>query len=355
MQPSSRSPPPHFATGCTLALIGFFITLAFHRRRVSQMQKATVFSAKRLLYRLILCLAPVICCINLLAVTSPPLHDLCALAQHIVVALVMAAFMELLLLLCYRTSLARQGDAGPAASEADVPGIANVLQLCEQSFSTCTLCGGVEPSAYIQGILSVLTQQQEIAFWASPPIGCCFAWCPWLPCGQRQRPTARLVVMLRRAVLVYVLGSVVGPVAELWVDGAPGMAPYRVQSVKRAVSVVELLVTLLALYSLFITYKLSRAPLAAYHTTLKFASVKILVFACPLQRHALMHALGDDDLVAYWWTHVLTCIECPLLALLLWRAFPLEELPSTSAHATTNDSDDEVTRLVSSPPPSPSP
>ena len=97
--------------------------------------------------------------------------------------------MELLLLLCYRTSLAPEG-----GGEVDVPGIANVLQLCESSFSSCTVCGGVEPSAYINGVLSVLTQQPEIAFWTSPPVGCCFSLCgDFLPCGRRDRPTPRLV------------------------------------------------------------------------------------------------------------------------------------------------------------------
>ena len=331
--------PSHLSAGTIIAMIGFLITMYYHHTGMQTLQKMTSFSAKRVLYRLIVSLAPAICFINFLAVTSPPMHELCALVQHIIVALVMAAFMELLLLLCYRTSLAQQ--SGAATSEAEMPGIANVLQLCEQSFSTCTLCGGVEPSAYLQGIHDVLVKQPEIDFWASPPVGCCFACCPSLPCGQRQRPTARLVVLLRRAVCFYALGSVAGPTAELWVAGAPGMAMHRPR-VRQAVELLELAVTLTALYSLFITYRLSKAPLHAYHTTLKFAAVKVLVFAIPLQRVALTRLLGEGE--GLWWLHVLTCAESPLLARLLWSAFPISELPSATGRA--NDSDDEATRLV---------
>lgn len=340
-QESIQPSPAHFNVGCGISLLGLLATLCIHSARTRHMRTQTAFSAKRLLYRAITSLAPAICVINFLAVTSPPSHKFAGLVQHIVVAGSMAAFMELLLLLCYRTSLAPDG-----GGEADVPGIANVLQLWETSFSTCTLCGGVEPSAYINGVLSVMTRQADIDFWASPPIGCWFALCPGWPCGQRQRPTPRLIALLRHAVLLYAVGAVFGPMLELWVEGVPALAAHHA-AVGRAVSLLETIVTLTALYALFITYRLSKGPLHAYHTTLKFAAVKILVFATPLQRHLLTNVLGASSGV--WWLHVLTVAECPLLSALLWRAFPPSELPSAAGRTVAErDSDDEATRLVAS-------
>lgn len=258
--------PEHFHAGCTIASTGLIFTFLHHHLNRRQLRIHTVLSAKRVLYTLITNLAPALGLVNFLAVTSPPMSSVCGLAQHIVVAVVMASFMELLLLLCYRTSLSLDG-----SSDKNVPPISNVLQQLEASYASFSWSGGFESSRYIDGIISVVAQQPEMAFWASPPIvrsqrnahpctsplwalclgpvrcqGCCFALCPRLPCGQRQRASARLIALLRRAVYAYALGSVVGPIAELWVEGAPGMGSYR-PLVRRAVGLVELVVTAFAL------------------------------------------------------------------------------------------------------------
>jgi hypothetical protein len=335
---NDSSMPTHYGFGCVISVTSLSITLVYHHCMRARMRASTVLCAKRVLYALIQTLAPALAVVNFLAVTSPPMHQTCGIAQHLIVASVMAAFMELLLLLCYRTSLARDG-----GREKDVPPISNILQQLEASFASFT-ASGFASSHYIDGAVRVLAQQPEIAFWASPPIGCCFALCPTtLPCGRRHRATARLVSLLRRAVLLYALGAVVGPTAELWLEGVPGMEAALLATARRAVGALELVVTLLALYAVFITYRLSKAPLQQYHTTLKFAAVKLLVFISPLQRHALVHALGDDE--GTWWAHVLTVAQTPVLALLLWRAFPLSELPGRGAERAS-ESDDEVTRLV---------
>ena len=59
--------------------------------------------------------------------------------------------------------------------------------------------------------------------------------------------------------------------------------------------------TLLALYALFMTYRLAKAPLRSYHTTLKFAAVKALVFVTPIQRALLNAVFGGAGL---WWFHI---------------------------------------------------
>ena len=109
--------------------------------------------------------------------------------------------------------------------------------------------------------------------------------------------------------------------------------------------------------SLFITYRLSKAPLHAYRTTLKFLAVKLLVFVSPAQRHALGFVLGVP--AGDWAAHVATAAETPLLTLLLWRAFPATELPAVASrkrHAQHSGSpaspiaaasdDDEASRLI---------
>ena len=55
-----------------------------------------------------------------------------------------------------------------------------------------------EASKYMDGVTKIIRQQPSIAFWASPPIGCCFALCPFLPCGKPQTPSSRLLASLRR-------------------------------------------------------------------------------------------------------------------------------------------------------------
>jgi len=267
------------------------------------------------------------------------------MAQHAIVAFVMACFMELLLLLCYRMSLADDG----AGDEASVPGITNVIEHFEASVSSLT--PQFAPSKFIDGCVAVLSRQPEINFWASPPIGCCFALCPGLPCGRRQKPSAKLLALLRRAVFVYVLGAVLAPLLEQWVDGVPGLEEHHRIGARQFASVIETVVTLLALYSLFIAYRLSKGPLHSYRTTLKFATVKILVFASPLQRH-LLSAILADPAAGVWCQHVLTAAECPLLSLLLGHAFPASELPSSlssnsaskSVIKSTSDSEDEGER-----------
>ena len=255
--------------------------------------------------------------------------------QHVVVAATMACFMELLLLLCFRTSLARGMEPSepselPGPGDAGVPGIANMLELFESSVSSFEASGKFHPSSYIDAVVRVLSQQPDIAFWASPPIGCCFALCPRAPLGRPQRASARLVALLRRAVVVYALGAVLGPLSELWIEGVPGMAAHQ-PAAHQLAAAVETAITLLALYALFITYRLSKVPLHGYRTTLKFLAVKLLVFIAPAQRHALSHFLGPA--VGEWASHVATVVETPMLALLLWRAFPASELPDRSTIA----------------------
>ena len=118
MVPPSDTPPAHFAEGCCVSLVALAATMLHRRHMALSMRANTHFSLKRLLYSSITALAPALGLLNFLAVTSPRMHTGVVLAQHVVVAGVMACFMELLLLLCYRTSLVR-GDG----SERDVPGI----------------------------------------------------------------------------------------------------------------------------------------------------------------------------------------------------------------------------------------
>lgn len=330
----STSPPLHFASGCAVSAACLVATLLLHRR-LDREHAARASSAKRALYRVILCLAPALGMVNFLAVTSPPMHHGATVVQHVVVAGIMMGFMELLLLLCYRVSLADE-----EGGEAAVPAIPNVLEHFEASISKWTPGVGLAPSRAIEGCTSVLARQ-EIAFWASPPIGCCFILCPSWPCGRRQRPSVQLVVLLRRMVAAYAAGVVVAPLAETWLDGVPGLSDERREFARRLIELGETVVTLLALYSLFITYRLSKAALHAYHTTLKFAVLKALVFCTPLQRMLLSAALGPSEGV--WWLHVLVVAETPLLAILLGRAFPASELPSDAPRA---ESDDEEARLV---------
>ena len=117
-------PPEHYQIGLMIATIGLFITMGLHRRAVRILRARTAFSSKRVLYRLITGLPPAIAWVHFLAVTSPPMHRVAALAHHCLVAFVMACFMELLLLLLFRT--ARAGEGG--VDESAVPAIPNVLQ-----------------------------------------------------------------------------------------------------------------------------------------------------------------------------------------------------------------------------------
>ena len=116
-------PPEHYQIGLMIATCGLLITMGLHRRAV-RIQDEEACSSKRVLYRLITGLPPAIAWVHFLAVTSPPMHRVASLAHHCLVAFVMACFMELLLLLLFRT--ARAGEGG--VDESAVPAIPNVLQ-----------------------------------------------------------------------------------------------------------------------------------------------------------------------------------------------------------------------------------
>ena len=79
------------------------------------------------------------------------------------------------------------------------------------------------------------------------------------------------------------------------------MAAHR-SAARRVAAIVETAITLLALYALFITYRLSKNPLHGYHTTFKFAAVKLLVFVTRLQRYGLRSLYGPA--VGVWASHV---------------------------------------------------
>ena len=121
---SDHPPPEHYQVGLVIATCGLLITLGMHRRANHALRARTAFSSKRVLYRLITGLAPAIAWVHFLGVTSPPMHRVAALAHHCLVAFVMACFMELMLLLLFRT--ARAGEGG--VDESAVPAIPNVLQ-----------------------------------------------------------------------------------------------------------------------------------------------------------------------------------------------------------------------------------
>jgi len=117
-------PPEHYQIGLMIATCGLLVTMSLHRRAVCALLERTAFSSKRVLYRLITGLPPAIAWVHFLAVTSPPMHRVASLAHHCLVAFVMACFMELLLLLLFRT--ARAGEGG--VDESAVPAIPNVRQ-----------------------------------------------------------------------------------------------------------------------------------------------------------------------------------------------------------------------------------
>ena len=91
-----------------------------------------------------------------------------------------------------------------------------------------------------------------------------------------------------------------------------------------------------ALYGLFIMWAATRLELRHYHTTVKFAVVKLLVFVGVFQRYGL-HELADlailkgDGLFSpnAWASLIyslLLAVESPLLYMLITVAFPSSEL-----------------------------
>ena len=153
--------PLHYSVGCAIASLGLMATIVLHWRAMVTLKKSP-FSAKRMLYGFILRLAPALAVLNFLSVTSPPMHRVTELLQHMVVAGCMASFMELLLLLLYRTSLAPEG-----SDESRLPGITNIVERFEMSLEDYNHNGG----HYLAGILNVLRQQPAMDVWTSPPLG----------------------------------------------------------------------------------------------------------------------------------------------------------------------------------------
>eukprot|EP00308_Calcidiscus_leptoporus_P026289 CAMPEP_0119398510 /NCGR_PEP_ID=MMETSP1334-20130426/140883_1 /TAXON_ID=127549 /ORGANISM="Calcidiscus leptoporus, Strain RCC1130" /LENGTH=132 /DNA_ID=CAMNT_0007422377 /DNA_START=731 /DNA_END=1129 /DNA_ORIENTATION=- len=86
----------------------------------------------------------------------------------------------------------------------------------------------------------------------------------------------------------------------------------------------DILLSYVALYALFIVYRLTHTLLHKYSIASKFIALKLLVFIAPLQR-AVFEALFAEK--GMWWECVAYVIESVALAYLLQIAFPPHELP----------------------------
>lgn len=169
-------------------------------------------------------------------------------------------------------------------------------------------------------------------YWSSPPLCCLLSFVPCcLPArlGFLSRPdvaSVRLLRFCRASLFLYLVGMPLVPFLQLLVRAQ--LAHGHIPTVLLLLLWSQWVLSMLALYALFIAYRLTHTPLHAFRTTAKFATIKVLVLLSPVQKELLKYSLGVQ--LGEFWNTALLAAEMPALGFLLLRAFPASELPQLS-------------------------
>eukprot|EP00322_Chrysochromulina_rotalis_P007033 CAMPEP_0115840420 /NCGR_PEP_ID=MMETSP0287-20121206/6761_1 /TAXON_ID=412157 /ORGANISM="Chrysochromulina rotalis, Strain UIO044" /LENGTH=258 /DNA_ID=CAMNT_0003294029 /DNA_START=197 /DNA_END=973 /DNA_ORIENTATION=+ len=244
-------------------------------------------------------IGPVFAVTNTLGTIVPSLHPVFDLLTHIYVSVAMWAFLELLCLM--------------------------VVQVKSRQH-TADLAMLLDPEDYHAEVLRSLSDQPPLRLWAAPPLGCCFHL-PCLhstPCGSSSRPTMELLTFTRGILVGYMLLMPQLPALRMLLHVARAHHPF----IAISLAIFESVLSVIALYALFIIYHVTHEPLHAYQTTLKFVAIKSIVLMLPPQR-LLARALfegHENEVVSNFWLSCVQALEAPLLCWLIGKAYPKEEL-----------------------------
>ncbi|CAK9045421.1 Putative ankyrin repeat protein RF_0381 [Durusdinium trenchii] len=174
-------------------------------------------------------------------------------------------------------------------------------------------------------------------YFAVPPLGCLF-----MKCVRPHHVTANQLLWVSRLVKQYGYAQVILNTCYIYTRQTMVAGSARAQVLATFENVLKVS-GLLAVYGLFVMYKATHELLHDWKTTAKFLSVKLIIGLSTLQKMLLrkivevfpphegsclldpLHPKDLDRALAYWSSY-LTLLETILLACLVIKAFPAEEV-----------------------------
>ena len=287
-----------YVVRCALALLGALAAIYIHQQTVDGLYDNTGPSSRRGLYYRIVVFPVIYGVSHALAVVLPEMIEYASLLSHIFLASTMNTFIDLLLLLTYRSAT-----KGPAPA---------VLFFDKHAYA-------------LESVHGVLMDQPPLKYWAVPPLGCIFLLpgCGWTPCGKEALPSLDLLVSLRAMLRLFAIVAPLETVSRTAIErdlvNIGTFAFYE----HVALLILQLVIALFASYSLFVMFMITHVPLRDQRTAWKFASIKVIVAMDQIQRPLLEVLAGPENMS---WLTVIQALEAPLVCVLMQHAFRPEEL-----------------------------
>jgi len=183
-----------------------------------------------------------------------------------------------------------------------------------------------------QRALRILLTEPPQKYYGAPPLGCCL-----LKCMPKVTFTDRLFTHSKRMVSQYMYWRPLSGLIILWMilDSSFGSIEDKTgYPAGTFLGFIETMSMFLAMEGLFILYWGSRRPLKHYHPGLKFFAIKLVIFVSALQEFFIDVVVPtpsdgsfyDHEARAHMWANAFLLIESAGLTLLMWHAFPAEEL-----------------------------
>ena len=144
---------------------------------------------------------------------------------------------------------------------------------------------------------------------------------PWPLCCQHMPKDARLMRLCQRGVLQFIL---VKPVVAILDSIMLAAGLYYLTLYQYFVAVVYNISYTYALYCLYVFYLATSRLISEFRPVLKFASIKVIVFATYYQSLLVKASTLPIEETAMW-NNLILCVEMVFFSFLLMLAFPISE------------------------------
>lgn len=338
--------PWAYILGCTSSLCCCVLAVRWHSTHMAELRAGTRPSGRRGLFMLIIKLGPLLAITSTIGAVVPALHKSLELLVHIYVSVVMWAFLELLFLMTVQHAQPRDNSTNELVQTKEAPQRGDVKGATAWEQTDLDLAVLLDPQEYFATVHASLKAQPPLRMWAVPPLGCCFLLPCFrsTPCGRETLPDVRLLAFTRRILISYmtIMPSVPLIRMVLYVSTRRGGHPLFAA----ALALAEYLLSILALYALFICYRVTHHLLHDFHTTSKFVAIKAIIVLLPPQRQLVQLLVGEDG-PSDFWLCCLQALEAPFLCWLLAASYPRRELlASRGTTASTAADGSNVPPLV---------
>ena len=322
--------PWKYVLGCVLSFSCCAMAIRWHSLHMNELSSGSRPSGRRGLYMLIAKLGPVAAFTSTVGTAIPVLHKSLELLLHIFISVVMWAFLELLFLMTVQES--KNSNAMGEGSQ-DMQERSSARNVWEQT--DLDLAVLLDPEDYFVAVRASLQSQPPLRLWAAPPLGCCFHLPCFrsTPCGRSALPDVQLLAFTRRVLVMYMTLMPSVPLVRMVLYVSTGGR----HLVAIVLNLAEGLLSILALYALFICYRVTHHILHDYCTTRKFVAIKAIILLLQPQRLLVQSLVGDGT--TEFWLSCLQSLEAPILCWFLATSYPRHELASRAASRSQGERD----------------